>query len=266
MNCKNCELSIQTHHNYCPHCGAKVIRNKLTIKALFSHFSEQFLNYDNKFLQTFIQLFTKPEAVIGCYINGTRKKYVNVISYFAIAITISGLLLYILNKFFPEFYDFSSFADQGMEEFQKKNLAFSQEYQSLIMMLYVPIFALLSKIVFFNIKKYNYTELLVIFMYIFAQISIISIITTLIFAIFGISYLTISYILPPLYILYSAYCLKLLYTLDFRRIALKTLFFLLMLIIVVVLFIILYGIILYFNGSLQEMIDTQRAAKEVSGN
>ena len=81
MECKNCELSIQTHHNYCPSCGAKVIRNRLTIKALFAHFSEQFLNYDNKFLKTFRQLTTKPETVTDCYIHGTRKRYVNVISF-----------------------------------------------------------------------------------------------------------------------------------------------------------------------------------------
>ena len=85
MNCKNCDANLNQNSDYCNNCGAKVIRNRLTIKTLFSHFSEQFLNYDNKFLQTFIHLFTKPEDVIGSYINGTRKKYVNVISYFAIA-------------------------------------------------------------------------------------------------------------------------------------------------------------------------------------
>ncbi|PHR71636.1 MAG: hypothetical protein COA67_06375 [Lutibacter sp.] len=83
-------------------------------------FNEQFLNYDNKFLQTFIHLFTKPEVVIDGYINGTRKKYVNVISYFAIAITLSGLQMFILNKFFPEMLDFSSLDDKNMAEFQKK--------------------------------------------------------------------------------------------------------------------------------------------------
>ena len=89
MNCKNCNLLISDKDNFCNSCGAKVIRNRLTIKSLFEDFSEQFLNYDNKFLQTFLHLFTKPEVVIDGYINGTRKKYVNVISYFAIALTLA---------------------------------------------------------------------------------------------------------------------------------------------------------------------------------
>lgn len=85
MNCKNCNLLLSDKASFCSNCGAKVIRNRLTFKNLIEYFSEQFLNYDNKFLQTFIHLFTKPEVVIESYINGTRKKYVNVISFFAIS-------------------------------------------------------------------------------------------------------------------------------------------------------------------------------------
>ena len=265
MDCKNCELSIQTHHNYCPHCGAKVISNKLTLTALFSHFSEQFLNYDNKFIQTFIQLFTKPEDVIGCYINGTRKKYVNVISYFALAITITGIQLYLLNKYFPELVNFSSITAEGQEEFAKKNLEFTQEYQSILMMISVPIYAIISKIVFFKIKTHNYTEHLVIFMYIFSQMAIFGALFQIIGAVFGLSLGTSGIIFLPLQILYSSYCLKRLFNLNLKGIILKMLFFLLILSIVFVLVSILFVIIMYFNGGLQEMIDAQKAVKEASG-
>ena len=81
MHCKNCNTALTKTQNYCFECGAKVIRNRLTIKNLLAHFSEQFLNYDNNFLKTFLHLFTKPEVVIGGYIDGTRKKHVNVIPY-----------------------------------------------------------------------------------------------------------------------------------------------------------------------------------------
>ena len=261
MKCKNCELSIQTHHNFCPHCGAKVIRKRLTIKALFSHFSEQFLNYDNKFLQTFISLFNKPEAVIGCYISGTRKKYVNVISYFAIAITIAGLQLYLLNKYFPELVNLSSITAKGQEELATQQLAFIQEYQSILMILYVPIYALISKIVFFNLKKYNYTEHLVIFMYISAQLSILSAILVILGAFFQLSIGTVSILTLPLQIFYSAYCLKRLYRLNIQGIILRTLIFLLVLAVIFIIIIIAYVAIMYFNGGLQEMIDSQQASQ-----
>jgi hypothetical protein len=248
MDCKNCSLSLQTHHNFCPYCGAKVIRKRLTIKALFSHFSEQFLNYDNKFLQTFINLFKEPEAVIGCYISGTRKKYVNVISFFAIAITISGLQLYVLNKYFPELVNLSSITAKGQEELASKNLAFIQEYQSILMILYVPIYAMISKIVFFNLKKYNYTEHLVIFMYITAQLSILSAFLVIIGAIFQFSLGTVSIVTLPLQIFYSAYCLKQLFNLSSQGIILRTLILILVLIVFFILITLSYVAIMYFNG------------------
>lgn len=65
MDCKNCNTPLVENQNFCPVCGGKVIRNRLTIRNLFEHFSATFLNYDNKFLQTFICLFTKPEEIIS---------------------------------------------------------------------------------------------------------------------------------------------------------------------------------------------------------
>ncbi|WP_369598046.1 DUF3667 domain-containing protein [Mesonia mobilis] len=49
-----------------------------------------FLNYDNTFLKTYAHLFTQPHIVIGDYINGVRKKYLNVVSYITIALTLAG--------------------------------------------------------------------------------------------------------------------------------------------------------------------------------
>ena len=260
MNCKNCNTILSTESGYCYCCGGKVIRNRLTLKHLFQDFSENYFNYDNKFYQTFINLFKKPEDVIGGYINGTRKKYVNVVSYFALAITISGIYLLILNNFFPEMMDFSVMAAPGQEEFQKKNLSFVQEYQSLFMMLYVPLYALMARVSFIGIKKFNYTELLVIFMYLQAQISIVSAIAGIILTLFGITQGVMSLIAIPLMILYSAFCLKRLYNLNFQHIVLRTLLFLVVLGIVFIIISVVMAVIMFINGDLQSMIEAKKAA------
>jgi ribosomal protein L32 len=252
MDCKNCSLSIQTHHNFCPSCGAKVIRNRLTIKSLFSHFSEQFLNYDNKFLKTFTHLTTKPEAVIGCYVDGTRKKYVNVISYFAIALTLSGFQMFIVNKFFPEVMNVDFLPQNGSENIQEQNMNFVQEYQSILYMLTVPIYAMMSKIVFFNRKEYNYTEHLVVNMYLAAHLSIISTIIVITTSALGLNFGIIGLFTIPLQILFSAYCFKRLFELSFKTILLKTIFFILILIIVFIILSIFSAIAMYFNGSFEE--------------
>ncbi len=54
MICKNCENSLQTDYSFCPDCGAKVIRNRLTIKNLLSDFIERYFNvviYTHKYLK-----------------------------------------------------------------------------------------------------------------------------------------------------------------------------------------------------------------------
>ncbi|PHR71635.1 MAG: hypothetical protein COA67_06370 [Lutibacter sp.] len=110
------------------------------------------------------------------------------------------------------------------------------------MMLNVPMYALLSKITFFNIKKYNYTEHLVVFMFITAQLSIIGVILMLFSAVLGTSIMVISTIVLPIYIIYSAYCLKRLYKLDVGEIILKTFFLIFVLtILTIIITIVFFG-------------------------
>lgn len=275
MNCKNCQTELDQNDEYCKNCGGKVIRNRLTFSNLFSHFTETFLNYDNTLLQTFINLFKKPEDVIDSYINGTRKKYFNVINYFALAITISGFYIFIVNKYFPDALDFSSISAPGQEEFQKKNIAFISEYQSVLMMLYVPLYALIARIVFFNLKKYNYTELLVIFMYIQAQISIASSIIVISCGLLGLASSLVGMLMLPLMIIYSAFCLKRLYGINLLDIIVRTLLFFLVLgVTMVIITIVAFGI-MYFTGDLQETFGpafeagkkaAEEAAKRKSAN
>lgn len=266
MNCKNCKKDLIDDSDYCNKCGARIIRNRLTFGNLFSHFSEEFLNYDNKLLQTYIALFTKPEAVVRSYITGTRKKYVNVISYFAIAITLSGLQLFLLQKFLPEALDFSSLSQPGTEIFNSLVFDFIQEYQPIAMMLNVPVYALISRLVFIKEKKfrYNYTEHLVIFMYILAQISIISVFLTLIGASFGLSIGLMSMILGPIQLIYSGYSLKRIFNLDWPNFILRTLIFIGVLIVLTVIFLVVFGIVAYNTGFLNEMIDAQKQAIEAA--
>jgi len=160
MLCKNCETNLNEKSDFCHLCGAKVIRNRLTLKNLLNDFSEQFLNYDNKFLLTFIHLFTKPEIVIDGYINGTRKKYVNVISYFAIALTITGLEYFIVRSFHPEFLDLSAISTKGTEAFTNNILKFVQDYQSFVLMLFVHFMHLWETLCFFIFKNTNILNIL----------------------------------------------------------------------------------------------------------
>jgi len=264
VQCKNCHTELQKQDDFCSSCGGRVIRNRLTFRNLFEHLSETFFNYDNKLLRTVIDLFKRPEDVIVGYIEGVRKKYVNPISLFGLALTVTGLYMIIINKFFPEMIDFSNLAIEGQEEMQRKNMQFIQEYQSIIVMLYVPIYALMARLVFFDKKRFNYTELLVVFMYIQAQISIVSALLTIAIGLVGYSSSMVGVFMLILMIIYTAYALKRIYKFNFFEIIVRTLLFGVVLAITFVILIVVVFIFMYLNGDVQEMIEAQRATKEAT--
>lgn len=258
--CQNCNNTLSEDHDYCGTCGGKVIRNRLTMKNLFADFSLQFLNYDNTFIKTFIALFKRPEDVIGGYINGTRKKYVNAIPYFAIALTLSGIQIFVLNKFFPDTMSLESMSTNGMEKFQQDNFAFMQEYQSILYMLMVPLYAIISKLVFLNYKTFNYTEHVVINMYLSAHFSIVSAILVVSAATLGINFMTSGLILIALQIVYSAYAFKRLHNMTFKKIILKSLLFLVLMVVVLILFILAFMMVMFLNDDLQNAYESGKAA------
>lgn len=226
MHCKNCHTELQPEADYCYSCGAKVIRNRLTLKNLTIHLGETFFNVDNKLLLTFIDLFKKPEIVIGGYINGLRNRYVTPISYLALSITIGGIYLIVLNKYFPNaLLEMSSVGVKGQEVVMNNTLSIIQNYYSFVMILFIPFYALFSRLVFINRKEYNYTEHIVMAIYIMAQISLLSSflnIALLVLQLPGNLLTTASIFFQ---IVFFAYCYKRLYKLSIGGIILRTLFF-----------------------------------------
>ncbi len=193
MNCKNCGLTLVERSDYCHACGAKVIRNRLTFRNLFEHISETFFNYDNKLLRTFLDLFKKPDEVIGGYISGIRRRYVNPISYLGIALTLSGVTFFIMKKVNFQM-DFDVF-NQGIDENVKGKIAnFSSEFSSFIFLSYIPMFVISSWLILKQ-QNYNFTERIVAFTYAMAQFSLSSFIPSILILLFIPSlYLTFSFI------------------------------------------------------------------------
>lgn len=251
MNCKNCATRLEETDDYCRNCGGKVIRNRLTFKNLFHHINETYFNYDNKLLRTFVNLFAEPEDVINGYINGVRKKYVDVVSYFALAITLSGLQIFILNKIGLDFGVYDTSTEQGKMQAKMSETIFkyTTDYQSLIMMLYIPIYALMARLIFRKYKKFNYAELLVIFMYAQAHFSICSAVLFPLLALGGSSSLgLLGFLAVPLQITFFAYILKRVYSLSVKQILARTLLFLILLTFLFVLIVVIITLVMVKTG------------------
>ncbi|PQV46908.1 uncharacterized protein DUF3667 [Jejuia pallidilutea] len=219
MVCKNCSTSLKTNQNFCFECGAKVIRNRLTFKNICSEINTYFFNLDNKLLKTLITLFKAPEKVIVSYINGTRKKYVDVIQYFAISLTLVGIQVFLMNTFFKEaleldnFYGdtFKNMGNQEDNPFSPEYMDYSfvNNYQSLIYVLSVPISAFSTWVAYYIVgdRRYNFTEHIVINLYYSAQIIIISSVLSILFLVCGGDYLTVSLFVSVLTFIYLLFVL-----------------------------------------------------------
>lgn len=227
MVCKNCTQELSENAQYCSNCGAKKITKRLTIKNLTEEAVSRFFNIDNLFFKTFIYLFKKPEDVILSFINGVRKKYLNALSYFALSVTISGLILFITKKFFPELL-VNPFADNPVSTND------IMEYQTIMAFLWMPFYALISKMIFYKQKQLNYTEHLVIYLYTIAQVSILSLLYNIILLFCGINFIFISYVTIAIMIVYNAFVLKRIFELSLGKIIWKSIQFILFLLVLMI--------------------------------
>ena len=262
MNCKNCNTSLSKLINYCPLCGAKIVKKRLTFKNLSADINEQFLNIDNKFLKTFIHLLSKPELVINGFIDGTRKKYVNVIQFFAISLTLVGIQVFLMNTFFKEAMELdpNMFNPLGIDPKTQENNPFNNigysdfnNYQSLIYVLSIPFSAISSWLAYWivGIRHFNFTEHLVINLYYSAQIIIINAFIVVILLGCGVNFMLVSTITTIFILLYFFYVLKRVFKTSFITtlahffLVMAALGFLFFVLLIITLIIVLIGVYLF---------------------
>lgn len=249
MNCKNCDTPQRTDFNYCPVCGAKVIQNRITFRNLIFDITERYFNLDNSIVRTFVQLFTKPEVVIESYLGGVRRKYLNPISYLGIALTLSGLLLFLMSHGLANNLDFDLF-DQGTNpELTKKIMPVVYDFSTFIFILYIPIFGL-SALLSFNKKSFYFSEYIVAFVYILAHYSIVSFpISLLVLIISPESYAVFSLIMLFAMFGYSIYVLQRIHRLGIGQFILRTMVFAVLAFIGYVGVVIVFYILLFATGT-----------------
>ncbi|WP_290474895.1 DUF3667 domain-containing protein [Leeuwenhoekiella sp. UBA1003] len=201
----------------------------MTIKNLLEDLNDRFLNIDAGLPKTFIALFTKPEDVIGGYIEGVRKKYLSAFGYFALSLTVAGIYVFILREYFLDTFLGNFELAEGQSEVElsviKDFTIKINEYQALLSILSIPLLALISRIVFWNYKKYNYLEHIVIYLYAFSHINLVFYILLVLTMWSPDLYTYFSFISVIGYLFYICYVLKRLYQLNTASLILKTLLF-----------------------------------------
>lgn len=240
INCKNCNLEINEKDSYCKQCGARVIKKRITLKSLFSNLLTA-LGWDSNFVISLRYLFYKPQVVLKEYINGTRKKYANPFSFFAIIIAIS---LFVFNKYSDQLIQMSTdlsinqteilespqtnkiedvemFGFKNEKEFKQGMMKFQLKYYNLLSFLLLPFYTLISFAVFG--KPYNFGEHLVINTYILSITTFIGLLLFILSIIVGVNMYGTGIMLIP--VVYYSYAYKKLYKLKLSKLIIKILKF-----------------------------------------
>lgn len=227
MNCKNCYIDLVSESAYCHNCGGRIIRNRLTIKNLLENFTETYLNYDNRLLQTLLNLFKKPNEVVDTYINGTRKRYIDPISFLAISFTFSGIYLFFFQDKMREAMSFINLNNyQQQEKLNQAIFNLTFEYNSFLYLIIIPALALISWVVFLN-NKYNFTEHVIIYIYSMSFTSIVSSLISIVsLTIFPKNFLVSIYATYIFMFVFHLVLLKRLFNLTIKQLAIKTFIFL----------------------------------------
>ena len=250
MECKNCSTVMPTDFNFCPNCGAKVIRYRLTFKNLWHEVIEGFFDLDNTFFRTFIHLFTKPEEVIDGYISGIRRKYLNPISYFGIALTLSGLTFYLMQKVFDVNMDLDVFNQGVNPELYRKVMPIIMDFSSLVFVLFIPIFGIAGWLTF-NKKGYVFSEYLIVYIYTLAHWSIFSFPISLIMIIFAPNeYMELSTVMLPAMIAYSIYVMQRIHKFKTGKFVLRMCLFLILASLGYLGIVIAFYVILFATGTI----------------
>jgi len=218
-HCKNCDRLLYASQDYCPGCGSEWIDYRLTPKRITAEFTERYFATDNRFLITILHLLSYPENVINGYITGQRKKYVNPASFYFISLTLLGLQIFLMKTFSPELLGFT-------EELEKTSLKgyldYFYDYMGLFTAILIPVYAASGLIIFSDIKKYNFTEHLIFFIYLYGLSNIIVSLFTPVFIIFKVSFQTSSIILGPLSLIQIGWYYKRCFKLTLTKSIIKT--------------------------------------------
>ncbi len=252
MECKNCQQPLRIDYSFCANCGARIIQNRLTFKNLWHDVTERYFNMDNTFFKTLWHLIIKPELVISGYIDGVRKKYLNPINFMAIALTLSGITMFLMRKVFKGGVDLSGVlgSDNLNNEVGNKIMSTTFDYSSFIFILYIPVFAFAGWAAF-NKRDYNFSEQFVTAAYSLAAYSIISFPISILFLLIAPeSYFSLSMPILFLMLFYALYVANRLHYFKFLNRISRSLLYIFLWVIGYFGVIIFFYIILFATGEI----------------
>ncbi|MFD2037572.1 DUF3667 domain-containing protein [Belliella marina] len=171
-NCHNCDIPMTG--NFCSNCGQKQYQ-RIDGQYIWTEIQETILHTNKGFLYSIFEIIKNPGKTAREFLDGKRVKHYKPLM---LAFVLSGINAFISLRILglmDKLRVYYSATPNMNSEFMNDYLSFFSSYNSLIMLLLLPIFAVFTKIAF---KKWgqNYYEHIVMNSYILSYFTIFSII------------------------------------------------------------------------------------------
>jgi hypothetical protein len=168
-NCLNCNKEISG--NFCSNCSQATATHRFSLHHVFQHdFIHGIFHFDKGFFFTIKELFTRPGHSIREYVQGKRVKHFN---YFATII-----LLMTIGYFIKKWSKVDATVLYDDKQTIEGLLKVLKEYSKVTVFLNIPIISIVSYL-FFRKSKQNYTENLVLNLYLLCGTLTISLLLTI---------------------------------------------------------------------------------------
>jgi len=170
--CLNCRTVLKG--KYCHECGQKLIKDRLTVRAVFMDVVAQITKWDSSLIRTIVTLFRHPSEVAFAYLVGQRQLYVAPVRYMIVALAVefasTPLLKWIADQI----------GNVGAQVWlEQSGISYSLRF------LQVFVLSTIWRFLFRNIG-YNIAEMYAFGFYVFSQIIMINVIINMLAVAFPI--------------------------------------------------------------------------------
>ncbi len=172
--CLNCQQRFRG--SYCPGCGQAASTRRLRLGELFRDGFSHLFNLDGKILHTVKSLTVNPGRTCLDFVAGRRASYVPPLRYFLVIVAAS-ILINLLTGFDPAAITATESLTQKQAAVTALVGAFAVRHLDLAMLLAVPVFVLVVKLLFGG-SRFNYAEVGVLVLYVLGHSFLLGLLLT----------------------------------------------------------------------------------------
>lgn len=181
--CFNCDNPLLNSENFCSTCGQENNSKQASFRQLSKDFMGDFLSFDSRLFSSIVPLVIHPGQITMDYLDGKRQRFIPPFRVFLFLSFLYFGLSFLIDKDSGAF----QFTSDGSEEAARKVFTGFVRNFNLIILLYIPAFALLVRLLFKSKQRNYFVNFFVYTLHLFSFFFILGMVQILLFYLFELT-------------------------------------------------------------------------------